>query len=99
MRDFSKPVDVLIGLGFPGTIRSVARAHSVLIDWPPSQRGREHETALNACLAALRDEADAEAARSAFVEFARHVGILASDANPLVAAAALTKRGGSRAPK
>lgn len=99
MHDFQRPVTILMGLGFPSSINNVARAHAVLTDWPSSQRGPEHEAAMNACSAALNGEADAETARAAFAAFTRRVGILTSDASPVVAAAAAGKLSGRAAPR
>jgi hypothetical protein len=98
MHDFSKPVDVLVGLGFPSCIRSVSRAYAVLVDWPLSQRGAMHAAAMTACRAAMSGEGEAETAREAFADFARQAGILACDTKTLVAASALQKIAGPRAP-
>ena len=96
---FTKPVTILVGLGFPSSIGSVARAYAVLADWPPSQRGPEYEVALNRCRAALTGEADGELARSAFADFARSAGILTSERSQLLTAAASKKSGGHGAPR
>jgi hypothetical protein len=97
MHEFRKPVTVLMGLGFPSTIRNVERAHAVLQDWPHSQRGAQHTAALNACRAALLGQVDAETARSAFAEFARRAGILTEDARSMIASAAMKREGGQGA--
>lgn len=31
---FERPVSILVGLGFPGEIRSVMDAYRLLVDWP-----------------------------------------------------------------
>ncbi|WP_274629729.1 DUF982 domain-containing protein [Arvimicrobium flavum] len=96
---FTKPVTILVGLGFPSTIGSAARAYAVLADWPPSQRGPEYEVALSKCRAALTGEVDGELARLAFADFARSAGILTSERSQLQTAAASGKAGGHRAPR
>ncbi|WP_274630902.1 DUF982 domain-containing protein [Arvimicrobium flavum] len=90
---FTKPVTILVGLGFPSSISNVTRAYGLLADWPTSQRGPAHELALSACRAALTGEVDAQVARSAFVDFAREAGILTSEPISLLLASALRNHG------
>jgi hypothetical protein len=70
---------VWVGIGSRQAIGDVERAAEWLIyRWPePFQSTDLHRMARIACLAALEDKADTEAARSAFVEAAREAEILA----------------------
>jgi hypothetical protein len=83
---FEEPVPVFVGLGYLTRIETVSQAYALLSDWPCGQRDPAHAVALNACKAALAREIDSETARSAFAAFASKKGILASEADPVVAA-------------
>ncbi|PSJ62889.1 DUF982 domain-containing protein [Pseudaminobacter soli (ex Li et al. 2025)] len=76
---FTEPVAIFVGLGFPREIETVLDAYEVLNEWSGS-RGPWHNMALTRCRAALIKDEDVEAARIAFVAFARARGILAADA-------------------
>ena len=78
--EFSKPVSIFVGLGFPRHVESVVEAHQVLSDWPMSGRGPDHELAVDACRSAMAGMADADLAREGFERFARKRGILAPEA-------------------
>ncbi|KQS75402.1 hypothetical protein ASG25_08440 [Rhizobium sp. Leaf384] len=82
---FRKPVSIVIGLGFPAEIRSVADAHRHLSEWPMSMRDAAHAVALKACEAALRGDIEAETARGLFVAFAGRHDLLAPDTAALSA--------------
>jgi hypothetical protein len=76
-----KPVFVWVGSGSRQAIGDVERAAEWLIyRWPePFKSSDLQRMARLACLAALEDKSDAEAARAAFVEAAEEAGILAPD--------------------
>lgn len=74
---FKEPVSILVGLGFPAEVRSVMDAYRHLTEWPASSRDPAHKIALKACAAALRDEIEAETARSLFAAFAEKHHLLA----------------------
>lgn len=74
---FERPVSILVGLGFPGEIRSVMDAYRLLVEWPVSSGDAAHSVALKACLAALRGEVEAETVRGLFVAFAERHHLLA----------------------
>jgi hypothetical protein len=83
---FEKPVEILVGFGFPTTIRSVFMAYRIVDEWPVIHRGEMHAAALSACRAALNGDGNAEDARKAFIAFARRAGILIEDMAPVRAA-------------
>jgi hypothetical protein len=70
---FEEPVPVFVGLGYLTRIETVSQAYALLSDWPCGQRDPAHVAALNAC-------------KAAFAAFASKKGILASEADPVVAA-------------
>ncbi|RAS08341.1 DUF982 domain-containing protein [Ensifer adhaerens] len=74
---FERPVSILVGLGFPGEIRSVMDAYRLLVEWPAPSGDAAHSVALKACLAALRGEVEAETVRGLFVAFAERHHLLA----------------------
>lgn len=76
---FQNPVQVLVGLGFPKSIRSPLDAIIYLNDVPSAAHTHAYEMALNACKAALMGEIEAETARGAFLAYAQRVDILACD--------------------
>jgi hypothetical protein len=78
-RQFSRPVSILIGLGFAHDIRSAREAFELLNDWPSGGRGPAHEAAIAAARAALACEYADETARQTFEAFARAACILVSD--------------------
>ena len=82
---FSKPVVVLVGLGFPAEVRTVMEAYRHLAEWPASMRDTAHSMALKACSAALRGEIEAETARGLFAAFAEKHNLLAPDTGVIAA--------------
>lgn len=78
---FEQPVWVYSGLNIPVALQNVAQAHSFLLDRPGHLRGIGYSGAVNACLAALQSEVDAETARAAFAGYAKRSGILMPDAD------------------
>lgn len=74
---FERPVSILVGIGFPGEIRSVMDAYRLLVDWPAPSGDAVHSVAIKACLAALRGEVEAETVRGLFVAFAERHHLLA----------------------
>jgi hypothetical protein len=89
---FEQPVWVFAGLNFPLPLESASQAHSFLLNAPGHLRGPGYSGAANACLAAIRDEVDAETARAAFVAYADRNGILIPEADDLIAASAIGAR-------
>ena len=79
---FRKPVDILVGLGFPRRIESAMEACILLQDWPYGERNRAHAVALNACKAAIAGDIDPKMARATFRAFADRGGILISSEMP-----------------
>jgi hypothetical protein len=77
---FERPVVILVGLGHPAAISSVMEAYMFLVDWPPSKRDPAHKIAINACLAAMRGEVEAETVRGVFAALAEKYNILAPHA-------------------
>ena len=73
---FRKPVDILVGLGFPRRIESAIEGYILLQDWPHADRNRAHAIALNACKAAIAGDVDPETAYAAFTAFADRQGLL-----------------------
>jgi hypothetical protein len=82
---FEKPISVLIGLGFIRTVPNVMAAYELVAEWPASPRSSMQIGALRACRAALNGQCTAEDARTAFLCFADHAGILMEDPAPLIA--------------
>ncbi|MBW9074853.1 MULTISPECIES: DUF982 domain-containing protein [Agrobacterium] len=76
---FSKPVTILVGLGFPTEVRTLMDAYRHLAEWPVSLRDTAHSVALKACQAALRGEIEAETARGLFTAFAEKHELLAPE--------------------
>ena len=85
---FEEPVSIIVGLGIPVQVGTVAEAYAILSEWPVNQRGPAHDIALKACRAALAGEIDADTARGTFAAFAARSGILTPDDSALVAARA-----------
>lgn len=74
---FETPIRVLVGLGFPHQLNTVADAYQFVIDWHGNSP--EQKAAICACRAALAGDIDAETARGVFVAFARRKDILIED--------------------
>jgi hypothetical protein len=74
---FEHPVTILVGMGYPRTIRSVFEAYQFLRDW--SGNSPEQRAALRACTAALVGDIDPETARGVFVAFAEKKDLLAPE--------------------
>lgn len=64
---FSKPVLILVGLGYRREIRHALEALQFLNDWPGESR--EKHAAIAACRAALEARTAADTARLAFIAF------------------------------
>lgn len=88
-KSFEKPVRILVGLGFPHQINTVADAYQVLLNWLGDSA--EQKSAMRACKAALAGEVDAETARGVFLAFARRRGILAPESDDVIAANAVAE--------
>ena len=88
---FERPVVILTGLGHPTAVSSVMEAYTFLADWPPSKRDAAHGVAMRACLAALRDEIEAETARGLFASWAEREDVLAPDLSSFIS----SRRAGS----
>ncbi|GAA3101330.1 DUF982 domain-containing protein [Rhizobium viscosum] len=87
---FTKPVTILVGLGFPAEVRSVMDAYRHLAEWPTSFRDTAHSVAMKACQAALRGEIEAETARGLFAAFAAKHDLLAPE-TPAIAASRMRR--------
>ncbi|MDG4884127.1 DUF982 domain-containing protein [Mesorhizobium sp. WSM4884] len=74
---FEKPIRILVGLGFPRQLNTVADAYQFVIDW--CGNSPEQKAAIRACKAALAGDIDAETARGVFAAFARRKDILIED--------------------
>jgi len=82
---FTKPVTILVGLGFPAGVRNVMEAYRHLAEWPTSFRDTAHSVAMKACQAALRGEIEAETARGLFAAFAVKHDLLAPETSAVAA--------------
>lgn len=82
MKRFRKPVSLLIGLGFPVRIESVADAYVLLQGWPHVGRNASFEVALNACRAGMAGAVEPETVATALAEFGRRNDILVDDPAP-----------------
>ncbi|MDS7594435.1 DUF982 domain-containing protein [Agrobacterium tumefaciens] len=82
---FTKPVTILVGLGFPVDVRGVMDAYRYLVDWPTSLRDNAHTIAVKSCQAALRGEIEADTARGLFMAFAEKHDLLSPDTTALLA--------------
>lgn len=78
-RNFSTPVSIFVGLGFPYDVENAWQACELLAEWSGS-RGPTHAMALARCREASAGVGNPETARLAFEAFARKVGILAPNA-------------------
>ena len=76
-KPFEKPVRILVGLGFPRQLNTVADAYQFAVEWCGSSP--EQKAAIRACKAALVEDVDPETARGVFVAFARKKDILMED--------------------
>lgn len=76
---FSKPVTILIGLGFPLKISTVMEAFRYLADCPTRVRDRSYTVARNACSTAITGDIEAETVRGLFAAFAERHQILAPE--------------------
>ena len=74
-RRFTKPVTVLVGLGYPYEVTDTMEAYRLLSEWPGGDNPAQ-AAALNACRAALAGEIEPETARDIFAAFARRSGVL-----------------------
>lgn len=87
VRNFSTPVPIFVGLGFPYDIGNAWQACEMLAEWSGA-RGPAHAMASARCREANAGVGDVEAARLALEAFARKAGILAPDALESAAAEA-----------
>ena len=71
---FTKPVLVMVGLGYPKQIHGALEALQFLSEWPGGCR--EKTTALAACRAVIEGRTVSETARFALLTFARKKDIL-----------------------
>ena len=74
-RRFTKPITVLVGLGYPYEVIGTMEAYRLLSEWPGGDNAAQ-AAALNACRAALAGEIEPETARDIFAAFARRSGVL-----------------------
>ena len=74
---FEEPVTLIVGLGFPTQVRTVAEAYALLGEWHSSKTDPARTLAINACRAALSGEIEAQTARGLFVAFAHKHDLLA----------------------
>jgi hypothetical protein len=88
---FTKPVSILVGLGFPTEVRSVMDAYRHLVEWPMAFRDTSHSIALKACQAALCGEIEADTARGLFVGFAEKHELLFHETLAVLAFRALSE--------
>lgn len=80
---FDEPVKILVGMGFPASIKNVMEAYALLQGWPAEQRSGAHAVAFNACKAGIVGEVDPETVRAALIAFARRNDILVENTGPL----------------
>jgi hypothetical protein len=76
---FTKPVTILVGLGFPLKINTTMEAFRYLADCPESIRDHSHRVAKKACSAAIRGEIEPDTARGLFAAFAERHRLVAPD--------------------
>ena len=76
LRKFSRPVSIVVGLGFQRQIDSVDRAFAFLEDYPQLLRDEAYQATRGACLDALSNSSKIEEAYDVFSAFARRRGIL-----------------------
>jgi len=57
-------------------VKSVRGACEVLIDWPHSRRGPVYQATMEVLQSAISGKVSPEAARDAFVDFAKHANVL-----------------------
>lgn len=82
---FKRPVQILVGLGFPMEIRTASEAHRHLVEWPHLNKDASYTIALNACRAAMRGEVEVETARGLYAAFAAKHDLLVPSGDPVVA--------------
>ncbi|UCI21335.1 DUF982 domain-containing protein [Mesorhizobium sp. B2-1-8] len=76
---FTRPIQVIVELGFAHEVSSVMDAYQLLDEWV-GVRSPTHAATLALFRSALADDKDAETARLAFEAFARSRGIPGQDA-------------------
>lgn len=81
-RMFDNPVYVKDGENLVREVAGIDDAIDFMYDWPRSRRGPIFDTAYRACRSAL-DDCPLDAARAAFVGFAKSANILHELAAPL----------------
>jgi len=74
---FEKPLRILVGLGFPRQIDTVAEAYQCAIEH--GMDSPERRAAIKACRAALAGDIEVETARGIFAAFARKTDLLIED--------------------
>ena len=82
---FARPIQILIGLGFPLEIRTAAEAYRHLVEWPQLNKDASYTIALNACRAAMQGEVEVETARGLYVAFAEKHDLLVPPGDPVIA--------------
>ena len=82
---FKRPVQILVGLGFPMEIRTAAEAYRHLVDRPHLNKDASYTIALNACRAAMRGEVEVETARGLYAAFAEKHDLLLPSDDPVIA--------------
>jgi hypothetical protein len=73
---FERPIVLFVGLGFPRQINSATDAYQALSDMPRRDKDHAHESALNACRAAVAGDVEPETARGIVEAYARSRGML-----------------------
>lgn len=76
---FDRPIVVFVGLAMPASLLTLDDVRRFLDDWPPSRRTLFHDRARAVCQTSKAGQTSLEAARRAFVTFARQAGILFAD--------------------
>lgn len=82
---FARPIQILVGLGFPMEIRTPTEAYRHLVEWPHLNKDASYTLALNACRAALRGEVEVETARGLYAAFAEKHDLLLPSGDPVMA--------------
>jgi hypothetical protein len=76
LHKFSRPVSIIVGVGFPRQIDSVDRAFAFLDEYPKVLRDEAYQATRDACVEVFSGSATAEEAYDVFCAFARRRGIL-----------------------
>lgn len=76
LHKFSRPVSILVGLGFPREVDSVDKAFAFLEEYPLLLRDESYQATRDACLDVFSESATTEEAYDVFCAFARRRGLL-----------------------